>query len=135
MIRARVLNAGAAGGETLILTEALSFWGGFDPLTGKIIDARHPQRGICITGRIVLLRESRGSGTAPGALAEAIRRGTAPSGIILIGPDVNLAIGAAVAARLYDRQCPVLSVAENDYRVLSEWRAIKIDRSGVLSQI
>ena len=99
MITGRVLNGGAAHGPVLVLTEPLSFWGAYDPRTGCIVDTHHPQSGQCLAGHILLLPETRGSGGTPGGIAEAIRRGTAPLGIILITPDINLAIGAAVADR------------------------------------
>ena len=51
-VSARVLVAGKAKGETLHLEEDLSFWGAVDPLTGQIIDRRHPQFGINLSGRI-----------------------------------------------------------------------------------
>ena len=72
MIRARVLVAGSAEGPVLALDEPLSFWGAFDPRTGIILDIHHPQRGACLKGTILLMHESRGSGSAPGAIAEAI---------------------------------------------------------------
>jgi uncharacterized protein len=108
-MKGRVLHAGEASGPLLVLDEPLSFWGAFEPRTGEIIDIHHPQRGKRLAGHIVLMPETRGSGTAPGAIAEAIRRGTAPLGIILGKPDVNLAIGAAVAMSLYGRACPIIS--------------------------
>ena len=104
MISARILHAGRAEGRVLRLDAPLSFWGGFEPLTGEIVDAHHPQRGINLAGRIVLMAQSRGSGTAPGALAESIRRETGPAALVMIEPDVNLAIGATVAAT-YCRPC------------------------------
>src|SRR3954469_25592016 len=116
MIAAHPLTAAAAAGPLVVLTEPLSFWGGFDPRTGRIIDRSHPQCGTALGGAIVLMRESRGSGTAPGAIAEAIRLDTAPAAIILEVPDVNLAIGAAVAATLYGKSCAVLAVAGDDWQ-------------------
>jgi uncharacterized protein len=133
MIQSFVLNAGTAQGLTLVLSEPLSFWGAFNPRTGQIIDTHHPQCGTVLTGKIVLMRESRGSGTAPGAIAEAIRRHTAPSAIILITPDINLSIGAAVAARLYDKQCPVLSVSDTEFEVLKSRANITIAEDGQIT--
>src|SRR5262245_56078892 len=124
MIGARILHKGSAEGEVLALTAALSFWGAFDPRSGVIIDIHHPQKGACISGRILMMRETRGSGTAPGGMAEAIRLGTAPQGIILIKPDINLAIGAMVAEALYGRSCPILSVDEEDYTRLKGMPAL-----------
>ena len=102
-----VLHPGAARGDVLVLDEPLSFWGAFDPQSGIIIDVSHPQRGQCITGKLLMMERTRGSGTAPGGMAEAIRLSTAPAAIILVTPDVNLAVGAMVADELYGRSCPI----------------------------
>jgi uncharacterized protein len=120
-------------GPTLALSEPLSFWGAFDPRSGEIIDTHHPQCGAVLTGHILLMRETRGSGTAPGAIAEAIRLNTAPLAIILIMPDINLAVGAAVAAKLYGRQCAVLSVAEGTYTQLCLAPNIAIANDGQIT--
>lgn len=130
MISARILHKGAAEGEVLALTAPLSFWGAFDPRNGVIIDIHHPQRGQCISGKILMMRETRGSGTAPGGMAEAIRLGTAPAAIILIKPDINLAIGALVAQVLYGRSCPIVSVSEENYQQLTEAPALAISADG-----
>lgn len=133
MIRARVLHPGAAEGPVIALREPLSFWGAFEPKTGQIIDAHHPQRGSSLAQRIVLMRESRGSGTAPGGLAEAIRRGTGPSGLILVKPDVGLAVGAAVAAALYGRSCPVVTVSHEDFDRLMKLERLLIASDGTIA--
>jgi predicted aconitase with swiveling domain len=135
MIRAHVLNHGSAHGSVIVLEEPLSFWGGFDPATGVVIDSHHPQCGVSLTGRIVLMRECRGSGTAPGAIAEAIRLGTAPAAIILIEPDVNLAIGAMTAAELYGKHCPVLAVAAEDFAQLAEARHIGVKDAWITASL
>lgn len=114
----RVLHAGTAEGGVQVLTQPLSFWGAFDPRTGLVIDVHHPQCGMCLTGAIVMMRESRGSGSASGSLAEAIRLDTAPNAIILANSDVNLAIGAAVAEALYGKSCAVLSVGVAEFERL-----------------
>jgi hypothetical protein len=132
-MRGRVLHAGAASGPVLHLSEPLSFWGGFDPVTGEIIDIHHPQRGEKLSGSIAVMRESRGSGSAPGALAESLRRGTGPAGIILCVPDINLAVGAAVAEALYGCTCPVLAVAEDIATRIAFARFVVIARSGDVS--
>lgn len=127
------LNAGIASGPTLILTEPLSFWGAYDPRTGTIVDTHHPQSGAYLGGHILLLKETRGSGGTPGGIAEAIRRGTAPLGIILVTPDINLAIGASVAAKLYQRQCPVIAVSETHYATLTKHTHIHIAEDGQIT--
>lgn len=135
MTAARILNKGSAQGDVLALDAPLSFWGAFDPRTGRIIDVHHPQRGKTISGTILMMRETRGSGTAPGGMAEAIRLGTAPAAIILVKPDINLTIGAMVAQALYGRGCPIVSVGEADYRRLASQPALAIDAEGRITPL
>jgi hypothetical protein len=50
----------------------------------------------------------RGSSSSSTVLAEAIRLGTGPAGIVLGAPDEIIVIGALVAAELYGSQMPVV---------------------------
>lgn len=104
----RVLAPGQAEGKLLILQAPLSFWGGYDALTGTIIDASHPDVGTVCAGRILAMSQTKGSSSASSVLAEAIRRGTAPAAIILGRPCGILATGALVADALYGLKCPVM---------------------------
>jgi predicted aconitase with swiveling domain len=92
----------------LVLAEPLSLWGGVDPASGTVIDARHPQRGESVAGRILVMAAVRGSSSSSSILAEAIRAGTAPAAILLGEPDLILAVGAAVGEELYGRRMPVV---------------------------
>lgn len=132
-VRGTILNPGTASGPTLILTEPVSFWGAFDPRTGAIVDTHHPQCGTKLGGHILLLPETRGSGGTPGGIAEAVRRGTGPLGIILITPDINLAVGAQVAAALYGRDCPVIAVNGSDYEKLVKLPRLSIAADGSIT--
>ncbi|PAQ09186.1 aconitase X swivel domain-containing protein [Mesorhizobium temperatum] len=100
--------AGEAQGLALVLPQALSFWGGLDIETGDIIDHSHPGLGQNVAGRILVMASGRGSSSSSSVLAEAIRRGTAPAGIILERPDPILAVGAIVAEFLYDISMPLV---------------------------
>ena len=108
-----VLVPGRAAGDVLALGEPISFWGGFDAGTGRIVDRLHPECGACLTGRVLVMRSARGSSSGSSVLAEAIRLGTAPAAIVLRSRDAILTIGALVAAALYERPCPVV-VLESD---------------------
>jgi predicted aconitase with swiveling domain len=132
-LEAHVLCAGEASGSLVVLTEPLSFWGGFDPRTGIILDTHHPQCGLSLSGCIILMPHSRGSGSAPGALAEAVRCRTAPSGIILRQRDVNLAIGSLVAQTLYGVSCPILAVDDGSYERLATASRAEIARHGIIT--
>lgn len=133
MIRARLLTQGTAEGTVLSLDEPLSFWGAFEPRTGVILDVHHPQRGACVSGTVLVMTETRGSGSAPGAIAEAIRLGTAPAAIILAEPDINLAVGADVAATLYGRHCVVACVTLEELAALRTAKRLAIAADGSLT--
>lgn len=133
MIRARLLTEGAAEGPVLSLDEPLSFWGAFEPRSGVILDVHHPQRGSCVKDTVLVMTETRGSGSAPGAIAEAIRLGTAPVAIILAEADINLAVGAEVAATLYGRRCVVACVTIDELGRLRGARRIAIAADGVVT--
>jgi uncharacterized protein len=102
-----LLVEGSARGRALVLDEPLSFWGGLDPVTGRIVEANHPQRGQVVTGRILMMPSGRGSSSSSTVLAEAIRLGTGPAGIVLGSPDETIVAGALVAQELYGSRMPV----------------------------
>jgi predicted aconitase with swiveling domain len=104
----RVLVEGTATGPALLLTEPLSFWGGLDPATGEIVEVLHPQRGANVRARILVMPSGRGSSSSSTVLAESIRLGTGPAGILLRERDDIVAVGATVAAELYGIEVPVV---------------------------
>lgn len=112
-IPVRPLVPGHAAARVLVLEEPLSLWGGVDQITGRITDPHHPQRGETISGMILVLPHGRGSSTTSSVLAEMIRIGTAPAGIVLSRADPIIVLGALVAAELYGRFVPIV-VAEGD---------------------
>ncbi len=132
-VPARVLVPGTAEGAALVLDESLSFWGGFDPLKGTIIDVHHPQYRQTLTGRIVFIPQSRGSAGTPGGIAETLRNGTGPAAIVLGHTDLNIAIGALVANRLYNLQVPVLAISLDCMQKFTSGEPIGIDDSGCIS--
>jgi predicted aconitase with swiveling domain len=109
-----------------VLTAPLSFWGGLDPATGRIIDQRHPQRGELITGRVLVLPGGRGSSSSSSVLAEAIRAGAAPAAIIMAEPDLIIALGALVAAELYGQQVPIVVLSADRYATIAHDDAITV---------
>ncbi len=125
--RGRTLVAGAATGAILRLSEPLSFWGGMDVATGRIIDQHHPQVGACLTGVILVMPAGRGSSSSSSVLAEAIYAGSAPAAIILSETDVIVALGAMVAKELYGLACPVVVLEALD---LAQGMAVSLAATG-----
>jgi len=120
------LVEGSASGDALVLDEPLSFWGGLDPLTGEIVEVNHPQRGQRVTGRILVMPSGRGSSSSATVLAEAIRLGTGPAGIVLGEPDEIIAIGALVAAELYGTRIPVVVAVGDELSLVADGSPIDL---------
>ncbi|MDQ3417291.1 MAG: DUF126 domain-containing protein [Acidobacteriota bacterium] len=108
VIAAQSYADGDAEGVALVLAAPLSFWGGVDVESGRIIDHSHPDLGQVITGRILVMPGGRGSSSASSVFAESIRSGSGPAGIILAIADPILTVGALVAHSLYGLRCPVV---------------------------
>ena len=100
--------SGGITGSVLALDEPLSLWGGVSPTTGEIIEPGHPQSGEHIGGVILGLPHGRGSSSASSVLAELLRNGSGPLGIILEEPDSILVVGTLVARLLYGVECPIV---------------------------
>lgn len=128
----RVLVGGAGAGSVLRLDEPLSFWGGVDPFTGRIIDRRHPRRGESVAGRVLVMPYGRGSSSSSSVLLEGVRLGTAPAAVVLRELDGILALGAAVARELYEQSPPVVLLEATDWEALGEGAEVSVDVSGRL---
>ena len=130
MPEARTLVAGTAEGRALVLDEPLSFWGGIDPANGDIIDARHPQHGANVTGRILVMPSGRGSSSSSSVLAEAILARSAPAAILMGEADPILALGAIVARELFGTTIPVIVTAGSDLKT-DDLATVRADETGV----
>lgn len=123
------LVAGRATGTALVLTEPLNAWGGLDPSTGHIVHHSHPQKGADVTGAVLVLEETRGSGTNAQVLAQTWSEGHGPAAVILARPDYVLCVGAVVSRELYDVTCPVVVLDEEDHRSIPQGARIDVDVS------
>jgi predicted aconitase with swiveling domain len=123
----RVLVAGSASGEALVLKEPLSFWGGVDPSDGRIIDRHHPQAGESVRGKVLVMPSGRGSSSSSSVLAEAIRAGTGPVAIVLAEPDPIVALGVVVARELYGRESPVVVLDRHAYEELRSGQRLALE--------
>jgi predicted aconitase with swiveling domain len=123
---ATMLVAGSATGPVLKLSQPLNAWGGLDPETGVIIHHSHPQRGQSLAGRVLVMQESRGSGTNAQVFAQAWANGKGPLAVVLALPDFVLCVGAVVSNELYGVQCPVVVLDSRGYDALGDGDVVTI---------
>ena len=90
----------------------LSFWGGVESSTGRIIDSSHPSYGLVLAGQIIAMSHARGSSSSSSVLAECLRLKTAPKAMLLKFPDPIIIVAVLIATELYGATMPVLVVPE-----------------------
>ena len=135
VMRGSVIIAGRAEGEVLVSAEPLSFWGGYDSLTGEIIDRRHPLSGAIATHRILAVPFARGSSTTTAVLLEAIRAGTAPAALLTTGVDSFFALASIVADELYARPIPLIALTPEDFASLRTGDWVAVHEDGTLTRL
>jgi uncharacterized protein len=123
------LVPGHGVGITLVLSEPLNAWGGLDPTTGLIVHHSHPQRGADVTGTVLVLEETRGSGTNAQVLAQTWAEGHGPVAVVLARADYVLCVGAVVSQELYGVACPVVVLNDEHHRTLTDGLQVEVDAS------
>lgn len=119
-MRGRVLVAGSARGPLLRLRAPISFWGGVDPVSGRIADPRHPDHGVCIAGTVLAVPATVGSSSSSAIMLELLREGTAPAAVLTARADAILALGVVVAGELGERTIPLLELPAEHLSALSD---------------
>ncbi|RLE37242.1 hypothetical protein DRJ12_03190 [Candidatus Acetothermia bacterium] len=126
----RAIVAGRAEGEAIVSREPLSFWGGFDPQTGAIIDRYHDRCGESIAGRVFVFPQEKGSCTGSAVLLESVRLGKAPAAIISHQVNPILALGSIVAEQLYNKAVPVLVLPMEEWETIIDGDYLLIQTDG-----
>ena len=107
-IPVQCVSPGEVEAPLILSLEPLSLWGGFSATSGAVIDRGHPAFGQVLNGRILAMPSGRGSSSSSSILAEALRLGTAPAGLVLGERDPIIAVGEIVARKLYGKSLPIV---------------------------
>jgi predicted aconitase with swiveling domain len=119
-LKGDILMTGPEVSGPLVYTEEpLSFWGGYDPATGQVVDRHHPLFGVVLAGKILAIPGGRGSSTASGVLLEAVRVGKAPAAFVVTRLDPILILGLVLAEELYQRPLLMVRIDPTDFSRLS----------------
>ena len=124
----------AAGkASRLYCDEPLSFWGGFDAESGRVIERRHPQAGASLAGKVLVMPSGRGSSSSSSVLAEALRRGTGPVAILLGQPDEIIVLGALIPNLLDGSRFPVVELGQADYASIRTGDGVTVRDDGTVT--
>ena len=96
-LKGRTIAKGIAEGEILYTTEGISFFGGVDPDTGIVAESGHPLEGVCISGKILVFPQGKGSTVGSYALYRMKKQGTAPFAIVNKECETIVAVGAIIS--------------------------------------
>ena len=130
-LSARSILSGTASGPIIAAGEALSFWGGVDPATGRVIDVHHPLHGRTITGGILMMPSSRGSCTGSGVLLDLALTGRAPAALVFSEAEDVLTLGALIAAEMFGKELPVLRLSHDAFDALCRAKTARIGETSI----
>lgn len=133
IVTGNVIASGEVRGEIVGTNNLLSFWGGFDPATGKIIDRHHPLCGESLTGKIFVLPRGKGSSTGSPILLDAIMLGNAPAGLIMNKADVIISLGIIVCEEFFNKGIPIIVLNDEDFSKAVQAKEAVIKEDGTVT--
>jgi len=91
--KGRKVCGGKTEGEALVSEKPLSFYGGIDPKTGKIIEKNNKLYGLTVKDKILVFPYGKGSTVGSYVLYEMSKNKTAPKAIINLKTETIIAAG------------------------------------------
>jgi len=96
ILRGRAIVGGCAEGEALVTREAISGWGGIDPMTGTIIETHHELRGVSFKDKVLVFPGAKGSSGWSNAFHMTRLTNSAPKAMVFNIMNTKIALGAVV---------------------------------------
>ena len=97
MLKGRKIYKGIAEGEAIVTKDGISFYGGVDPDTGKVVEVGHELEGQSITGKILVFPTGKGSTVGSYTLYRMKKNNTAPAAIVNEQIDTIIAVGCIIS--------------------------------------
>jgi predicted aconitase with swiveling domain len=96
-LEGRKIYKGIAEGEAIVTKDGISFYGGVDPDTGKVVEVGHELEGQSITGKILIFPTGKGSTVGSYTMYRMKKNKTAPAAIINEQIDTIIAVGCIIS--------------------------------------
>jgi len=93
----RKIYKGTVEAEAIVTKEGISFYGGVDPDTGKIVEVGHELEGQTITGKVLVFPTGKGSTVGSYTMYRMVKNKTAPAAIINKEIDTIIAVGCIIS--------------------------------------
>ena len=96
-LKGRPITPGVSIGEALVSNSPLSFLGGVDPETGRVIEENNDINGRTLTNTILCFPHGHGSTVGSYVLYSLVKRGIGPKAIVNKIADPVVVVGAVIA--------------------------------------
>jgi predicted aconitase with swiveling domain len=96
VLHGRKVVGGCAEGEALVTKDAISGWGGINPMDGTVIELRHELRGQSFKDKVLVFPGAKGSSGWSVSFHIARLAGAAPKAMIFNVTTTKVALGAVV---------------------------------------
>ena len=122
VLKGRKVVGGCAEGEALVTRQAISGWGGVDPMTGTIIETRHELKGQSFKGKVLVFPGAKGSSGWSTRFHVARLAGAAPLAMVLNQMSTKIALGAVV------KRAPAVTDLDQDpLKIIETGDWVKVD--------
>ncbi|MHA2472949.1 MAG: DUF126 domain-containing protein [Promethearchaeota archaeon] len=93
----RKIYKGNAEAEAVVTQDGISFYGGVDPDTGKVVEVGHELEGQTISGKILVFPTGKGSTVGSYTMFRMKKNNTAPAAIVNKQIDTIVAVGCIIS--------------------------------------
>ncbi|MFX1530624.1 MAG: DUF126 domain-containing protein [Promethearchaeota archaeon] len=93
----RKIFKGIAEAEAIVTKDGISFYGGVDPDTGKVVEVGHELEGQTITGKVLVFPTGKGSTVGSYTMYRMKKNKTAPAAIVNTQIDTIIAVGCIIS--------------------------------------
>ncbi|MGB8984813.1 MAG: DUF126 domain-containing protein [Anaerolineales bacterium] len=94
----RKISTGNAAGKALVTSMGISFYGGVDPQTGRVVEKGHELEGQSVAGRVLVFPTGKGSTVGSYTLYRLKKAGLAPAAIVNAECETITAVGCIISA-------------------------------------
>jgi len=96
-MKGRMINPGRAEAEALVSSEPIGFYGGIDAKSGLVIEKGHQLEGQCVTGKVLVFPNGKGSTVGSYVIYGLKMNGAAPAAIVNKETETIVATGVILA--------------------------------------
>src|SRR5665648_521235 len=96
-LKGRKVYKGIAEAEAIVTKDGISFDGGVDPDTGKVVEVGHELEGQSVAGKILVFPTGKGSTVGSYTLYRMKKNNTAPAAIVNKQIDTIIAVGCIIS--------------------------------------